>query len=208
MPWATSVGTSHEELSAACSRVEEQAAALAGGRRGSHRCRSRSRPDGTGGSGGRRSWSRPCTSPASRHSRTWRSMRRATKATVRLSHANGSLAFEVIDDGVGFDPVTASHGSGLQGIADRLAALGGSVKIRGAPGPRHDGGGPHPRRRRRAHEPAPVSPGRSGAFQSRLQRRCSVRSPDAFRQQRRHRRKITSSSCSRSCSTVDRGRHC
>ncbi len=58
---------------------------------------------------------------------------RATKATVRLSQANGSLTFEVIDDGVGFDPVTASRGSGLQGIADRLAALGGSVEIRSAP---------------------------------------------------------------------------
>ncbi len=70
---------------------------------------------------------------------------RATKATVRLSQANGSLTFEVIDDGVGFDPVTASRGSGLQGIADRLAALGGSVEDRSAPAARYDGGGPHPR---------------------------------------------------------------
>ena len=59
---------------------------------------------------------------------------RATKATVRLSQANGSLTFEVIDDGVGFDPVTATHGSGLQGIADRLAALGGTVDVRSTPG--------------------------------------------------------------------------
>ena len=58
----------------------------------------------------------------------------ATKATVRLSQANGDLTFEVIDDGVGFDPAAASRGSGLQGIADRLAALGGSVDIRSAPG--------------------------------------------------------------------------
>ena len=30
--------------------------------------------------------------------------------------------------------MTASRGSGLQGIADRLAALGGEVTIRSAPG--------------------------------------------------------------------------
>jgi signal transduction histidine kinase len=58
---------------------------------------------------------------------------RATRAIVRLAHANGALTFEVIDDGVGFDPVTASAGSGLQGIADRLASLGGTVEIRSAP---------------------------------------------------------------------------
>ena len=59
---------------------------------------------------------------------------RATKATVRLSQANGSLTFEVTDDGVGFDPVAASHGTGLQGIADRLASLGGELDVRSAPG--------------------------------------------------------------------------
>jgi len=58
----------------------------------------------------------------------------ATKATVRLAQTNGSLTFEVSDDGVGFDPAAASRGSGLQGIADRLAALGGEVTIRSAPG--------------------------------------------------------------------------
>jgi len=58
----------------------------------------------------------------------------ATKATVRLSQANGNLTFEVSDDGIGFDPVVASHGTGLQGIADRLASLGGELEIRSAPG--------------------------------------------------------------------------
>ncbi len=58
----------------------------------------------------------------------------ATEATVRLSQAKGTLSFEVTDDGIGFDPTVASHGSGLQGIADRLAALGGSVEVRSAPG--------------------------------------------------------------------------
>ena len=58
----------------------------------------------------------------------------ASTVTVRLAQANGSLTFEVSDDGIGFDPVIAGRGSGLQGIADRLAALGGEVTIRSAPG--------------------------------------------------------------------------
>jgi signal transduction histidine kinase len=58
----------------------------------------------------------------------------ATKATVRLAQTNGDLTFEVSDDGIGFDPAAASRGSGLQGIADRLAALGGELDVRSAPG--------------------------------------------------------------------------
>jgi signal transduction histidine kinase len=58
----------------------------------------------------------------------------ATKATVRLAQANGTLSFEVVDDGRGFDPGAASRGSGLQGIADRLAALGGELDVRSTPG--------------------------------------------------------------------------
>ena len=57
-----------------------------------------------------------------------------TEATVRLAQSNGVLTFEVHDDGAGFDPSSASRGSGLQGIVDRLAALGGEVEIRSAPG--------------------------------------------------------------------------
>jgi signal transduction histidine kinase len=58
----------------------------------------------------------------------------ASHATVRLAQANGTLSFEVVDDGRGFDPTAASRGSGLQGIADRLAALGGKMEIRSASG--------------------------------------------------------------------------
>ena len=58
----------------------------------------------------------------------------ASGATIRLQQSNGSLTFDVTDDGVGFDPAAASRGSGLQGIADRLAALGGELDIRSAPG--------------------------------------------------------------------------
>jgi signal transduction histidine kinase len=58
----------------------------------------------------------------------------ATRATVRLAIEEGELRFEVTDDGRGFDPAVARLGSGLQNMVDRLAALGGSVEIRSAPG--------------------------------------------------------------------------
>jgi signal transduction histidine kinase len=58
----------------------------------------------------------------------------ASSATIRLAQSNGLLTFEVHDDGRGFDPAAVSHGSGLQGIADRLAALGGAIEIRSTPG--------------------------------------------------------------------------
>jgi signal transduction histidine kinase len=58
----------------------------------------------------------------------------AKEATVRLEQSNGSLTFDVTDDGRGFDPTTESRGTGLRGIADRLAALGGALDVRSAPG--------------------------------------------------------------------------
>jgi signal transduction histidine kinase len=58
----------------------------------------------------------------------------ATRATVRLAQSNGTLTFEVEDDGRGFDPDGAERGTGLQGIADRLAALGGELGVSSAPG--------------------------------------------------------------------------
>jgi signal transduction histidine kinase len=58
----------------------------------------------------------------------------ATSATVRLAAGSGELRFEVLDDGCGFDPEATGLGTGLQGMADRLAALGGEVGIRSAPG--------------------------------------------------------------------------
>jgi signal transduction histidine kinase len=58
----------------------------------------------------------------------------ATAATVSLAQANGTLTFTVADDGVGFDPAHIEHGTGLQGMADRLDAIGGDVRVRSAPG--------------------------------------------------------------------------
>jgi signal transduction histidine kinase len=58
----------------------------------------------------------------------------ASSATVSLSQANGTLTFSVADDGVGFDTSKVDHGTGLQGIADRLDAIGGDVLVLSAPG--------------------------------------------------------------------------
>jgi signal transduction histidine kinase len=58
----------------------------------------------------------------------------ASLATVELSDAAGSLTFMVRDDGRGFDPAAIGHGTGLQGIADRLAALGGTLRVDSSPG--------------------------------------------------------------------------
>ena len=57
----------------------------------------------------------------------------ASSATIRLS-ADGGLAFEIRDDGHGFDTSVASLGTGLQGIVDRVAAIGGTLDVRSAPG--------------------------------------------------------------------------
>ena len=58
----------------------------------------------------------------------------ATAATITLRSDNGHLEFTVADDGCGFDPSVIGYGTGLQGIADRVAANGGSVQVRSAPG--------------------------------------------------------------------------
>jgi signal transduction histidine kinase len=58
----------------------------------------------------------------------------ASRAVVRLGHADGRLWFEVSDDGRGFDADAATYGTGLQGIADRLEALDGTLDVRSVPG--------------------------------------------------------------------------
>ena len=58
----------------------------------------------------------------------------ASAAVVALGHDEGGLAFTVSDDGRGFDPAAAPAGSGVQGMADRLAALGGTLQVSSVPG--------------------------------------------------------------------------
>lgn len=58
----------------------------------------------------------------------------ASEVAVRLWQENGELLFSVADNGRGFDQETTSPGTGLQNMADRLAALGGTFDIRSRPG--------------------------------------------------------------------------
>jgi signal transduction histidine kinase len=59
---------------------------------------------------------------------------RASTATVSLSQVDGMLTFEVADDGVGFELASATGGTGLQGMADRLEAIGGMLEVDSAVG--------------------------------------------------------------------------
>ncbi|HEU4355173.1 MAG TPA: ATP-binding protein, partial [Actinomycetota bacterium] len=59
---------------------------------------------------------------------------RASRVDVVLWERGDHLEFEVRDDGTGFDAERAPRGSGLQGMADRLAALEGELEVRSAPG--------------------------------------------------------------------------
>jgi signal transduction histidine kinase len=56
----------------------------------------------------------------------------ASRAQVRLSRRNGTLRVEVLDDGVG--GADLSQGSGLRGLADRVAAMRGSFRVETPPG--------------------------------------------------------------------------
>ena len=57
---------------------------------------------------------------------------RATRATVTVTQHGGGIRVEVADDGVG--GVCAEAGSGLRGLADRVAAIGGTFGIQSTPG--------------------------------------------------------------------------
>jgi signal transduction histidine kinase len=53
----------------------------------------------------------------------------ASRVAVALEQQDGHLRFEVRDDGRGFDAGATGYGTGLQGIADRLSALDGSLSV-------------------------------------------------------------------------------
>lgn len=61
---------------------------------------------------------------------------RATRVTVHLRRAEGTLMAVVTDDGRGFDPsrVDESTGFGLTGMRERAALLGGSLTLHTEPG--------------------------------------------------------------------------
>lgn len=53
---------------------------------------------------------------------------------VRLVGGDGTLEFNISDDGCGFDPATAGRGAGSQNMADRVEALEGHLQVASAPG--------------------------------------------------------------------------
>jgi signal transduction histidine kinase len=58
----------------------------------------------------------------------------ASSAQVTIRQDNGDLRFTVTDDGAGFDTAATTYGTGLQGMADRLDAIGGTLHITSTPG--------------------------------------------------------------------------
>jgi signal transduction histidine kinase len=53
--------------------------------------------------------------------------------TVRVHASEGSLSFEVTDDGAGFEPGSERAGVGMTNMRDRVGALGGSLHADSAP---------------------------------------------------------------------------
>jgi PAS domain S-box-containing protein len=60
---------------------------------------------------------------------------KARQVRIRINYEEKHISLEMIDDGQGFDPKTAdqSGGFGLQGIAERIQRLGGTLGIESAP---------------------------------------------------------------------------
>jgi signal transduction histidine kinase len=55
----------------------------------------------------------------------------ASSVRVHVRHSNGLVSVDVVDDGVG--GADAARGSGLRGLADRLAALDGRLEVESRP---------------------------------------------------------------------------
>ena len=59
---------------------------------------------------------------------------REASVSIWLSDGDDGLRFRVEDDGRGFEPARTEPGAGLSNLSDRLAAVGGSIRIDAAPG--------------------------------------------------------------------------
>ncbi len=57
---------------------------------------------------------------------------RATRIALRADRRDGRLVVSIADDGIG--GASAGPGSGLRGLTDRVAALGGTLRIESEPG--------------------------------------------------------------------------
>jgi signal transduction histidine kinase len=51
----------------------------------------------------------------------------ATSASVDVARMNGDIVVEVVDDGIG--GADSERGTGLRGLADRVEALGGRLRV-------------------------------------------------------------------------------
>ena len=58
----------------------------------------------------------------------------ASTISVDLAHRGSAVVFCVADDGPGFDARTSGGGSGLENMADRIQAAGGTLAVTTAPG--------------------------------------------------------------------------
>jgi signal transduction histidine kinase len=58
----------------------------------------------------------------------------ADRIDVRLRMGDDGLTFEVSDDGVGIDQGPTTMGTGLRGLAERVEALGGWIRVSTTPG--------------------------------------------------------------------------
>ncbi len=56
----------------------------------------------------------------------------ATRVTIDVATANGQVVATIADDGVG--GADSRRGSGLRGLADRVEALGGRLRVESPPG--------------------------------------------------------------------------
>jgi signal transduction histidine kinase len=56
------------------------------------------------------------------------------RVAVALAERDGTLRFEVTDDGQGYDHATASGSAGMQNMTDRVGALGGELRFDSEPG--------------------------------------------------------------------------
>jgi signal transduction histidine kinase len=55
-------------------------------------------------------------------------------AAIHVRQRDGTLSFEIVDDGVGYDvDDPATRGAGLTSMADRVAAVGGTLDVESAP---------------------------------------------------------------------------
>jgi signal transduction histidine kinase len=55
-------------------------------------------------------------------------------AIIRLADRDGSMHFEIVDTGAGFDPSAIRESAGIQNMTDRIGALGGELTITSTPG--------------------------------------------------------------------------